>query len=190
VPQRSQHVDLDVEPSALRRFLQRHRRLFAIIAACGVLLLFGVFTIGKLWLGRCGGTEADHAFAADLRDDPLMAALPPGATSVQDSTVYACPRRISRSTVGATPRAYIEITKQSRLTDPMSTVELHEYLAMTVGRSDWQLIGADEQSLSYCRVFGSYRAVSVMSLDDVWLTNHILVWTDGRGCAPEIASPS
>jgi hypothetical protein len=84
----------------------------------------------------------------------------------------------------------VKITKQAHLTNPMSLPDLYQYFVKSVGLNAWRLVNTQKQSLSYCRVIGSYRVVSMMTLDSESLTNQVLAWTDGAGCAAEVPSPA
>ena len=66
----------------------------------------------------------------------------------------------------------------------MTVAELHDHQLGSVNRSKWRLTHTDARSLSYCRVLGGYRVVTVMALDDRQLTTQTFAWTDGADLAP------
>jgi hypothetical protein len=156
-----------------------------------VLFLGGLIFLAEFGRhGGCGGSEADRSLVADLQEDPLITALPPGATTTQQSTTYSCPGSPGRAGMGTTSALAVKIVKQAHLTNPISLPDLHQYFVKSVGLNAWRLVNTEKQSISYCRVIGSYRVVSMMTLDSESLTKQVLAWTDGAGCAAEVPSPA
>jgi hypothetical protein len=187
VPWRRERVDPYPGPDVVWLFVERNRRTLSALAI-GALLIVGGIVFAKYWHGGCGGTAEDRALVAELRDDPLLTAVPPGATSPQESVTYSCPRSTGgrRSAPNPIKAVGVEVTKQFALAAPMSSADLRRYFAASVDLGGWHLIDAGEQTLSYCRVVRSYRVVSLMTVEEKVFTNRILAWTDGRPCAPEV----
>jgi hypothetical protein len=187
-------VDRYPGPDAVWRFYRRNRRTLLILG-------FGVLLFGVGWLvialegrGRCAGYPPERSAVAELRQDPLLTAVPPGATSTVDwYTSYSCATNTRDVTRGVPPPPTMaiafEIRNEYRLGDPLSVVALYNQYAPSANAGGWRLTHTDDKSLSYCRVFGRYRLVDIVTVDDRRLWNQIVAWTDGAQCGADVAAP-
>lgn len=191
---RERRVDPYPGPDAVWLFLLRNRRQFDILLFAVILLGATYVLVGYSRPIECPGTEAERTVVADLRNDPLLNALPPAAAKpTSESTMYlSCPTTRDLNRAGRLPRrptlpVAIETVKQYGLANPMTVVELHDHHVASVGHGGWRLTHTDAHGLSYCRMLRGYRLMSVMTLDDRWLTIRVLAWTDGAPCGAEVA---
>ena len=183
-PRRPVRLNLYPGPDAVWLFVERNKRLLVVLA-CGILLLGGgIWLVTKYWQG-CPSTTAARSAVAALRQDPLLTALPPGATSTPEWTDdYSCAGggRSSRRS----PGSVFSMASEYRLTNPMTVAALHDYHVASVGLGDWRLTHSDRQTLTYCRQLASFRVVVLMTVDDRHVTRRLLGWGDPAPCNPEV----